>query len=179
MKYLYIEIKVLEGEFEHTHRVVHTTKCNNLDFAAEYYTAHFWGYGIRDFNDDYWWWDGGHCGRLEFWREITPDEYKFLSNLHGWSSSTSEFDKFPNGFEEWQETHYEIVSEITKWDYDEHPSKVVREHYDAWGTGGMYDLARELTDKFELEHKNKQWGIDDDTQYFDAIEEFLDRELYE
>lgn len=86
---------------------------------------------------------------------------------------------FPNGFDDWQETHFEIVQEITKQDFDNHDSEIVRNEYEKFGSGGMYSLAMELTDKFELKYKGKQWGVDDDTQYFDALEEFFKEELYE
>ena len=78
MKYLYIEVEVREGEFEHTHRIIHTTNCENLEFAVEWYTSHFWGYGTRDFKDEWWWWDGVHCGRTGKWKELTKKEYDFM-----------------------------------------------------------------------------------------------------
>ena len=81
MKYLYIEIEVREGEYEHNHRVLHTTNCKSLEFAVEWYTAHFWGYGSRDFDDDWWWWNGEHCGRTYKWKELTKEEYEFMNRI--------------------------------------------------------------------------------------------------
>ena len=79
MKHLFIVIEVQEGEFEHTHKILHTTNCENLQFAAEWYTAHFWGFGSRDFDDEWWWWDGEHCGSLYSWKEVSEEDFKVLS----------------------------------------------------------------------------------------------------
>ena len=39
--------------------------CKSLEFAAQYYTAHFWGYGHRA-RTDYWIWQNGClAGKLE------------------------------------------------------------------------------------------------------------------
>ncbi len=43
VKFLFIELSVQDGEREHTHRILETTKCENIDFAAAWYAAHFWG----------------------------------------------------------------------------------------------------------------------------------------
>ena len=84
---------------------------------------------------------------------------------------------FPNGFDDWQETHFEIVHAITQADMNG-DSNTVNRLQEEQGHGGLYELAQELTDKFELMHEGKEWGIDNDTQYFDAMEEFLTKELY-
>jgi hypothetical protein len=41
------------------------------------------------------------------------------------------------------------------------------------GTGGLYELAESLTDKFEGMHKGRSW----DGEFFDEIVRFLDAEL--
>lgn len=83
-------------------------------------------------------------------------------------------EKFPNGFESWMETHHEIVAGITLrvQDLDRAPIGLY-DLYDKHGTGGMYELAEELTDKFEKQYKGKEW----DGEYFDVIEEFIATEL--
>lgn len=48
-------------------------------------------------------------------------------------------------------------------------SKIVAKRHDEQGIGGLYELARELTDEFESIHKGKNW----DGNYFDEIEIFL------
>ena len=79
MTHLYIEITVQEGEFEHTHKILHTTNCENLEFAVQWYCAHFWGYGERDFKDTWWWWDGVHCGRVYSWEIVPEEDFEVLS----------------------------------------------------------------------------------------------------
>jgi hypothetical protein len=77
MKHLYIHLQVQEGEYRHDHKVLIDTNCTNLEFAAEYYVAHFWGYGELD--DGWWWWNGEHCGRVYNWIEVPEEDYKVLS----------------------------------------------------------------------------------------------------
>lgn len=84
--------------------------------------------------------------------------------------------QFPNGFESWHETHFEVVQRITFME-DNPEANVVSEIEYTGGTGALYELAKDLTDEFEKIHEGKEWGIDDDTQYFDAIEEFLNEKL--
>lgn len=81
MRYLVIVIKVQDGDYEHDHRCLHTTNCKSLKFAAEYYTAHFWGYGHRT-GTDYWIWQNGCiAGKLEKYTEVTEEEFRKLENM--------------------------------------------------------------------------------------------------
>ena len=82
---------------------------------------------------------------------------------------------FPNGFTNWVETHHEIVQEISmRLSTDkthvraDSPSKIVREYRDG-GTGRMYEIAEDLTDKFEKKNKGREW----DGEFFDEIEGFM------
>lgn len=80
--------------------------------------------------------------------------------------------QFPNGFASWQETHYEVVSEITTQlmlYFEQNLCNAVGERYEAQGRGGMYELAEELTDEFELLNKGRDW----DGEFFDELESFL------
>ena len=82
LKYLFIHIKIQDGEREHDHRVLHTTYANNLDFAVERYVASFWGWGERLHNDDVWYWNGGEfAGRLESYKELSKKEYYKINKL--------------------------------------------------------------------------------------------------
>ena len=74
---------------------------------------------------------------------------------------------FPNGFQSWQETHFEVVSFIN--DPDNTNSPIIQEVYEENGTGGMYELAEDLTDEFEELNKDKNW----DGDFFDEIYSFL------
>jgi hypothetical protein len=82
---------------------------------------------------------------------------------------------FPNGFTSWQETHYEIVSMISFQTRlpDSQQSELIRDTYAAKGTGGMYELAEELTDEFETLNEGRIW----DGEYFDEIEEFINQKF--
>jgi len=81
---------------------------------------------------------------------------------------------FPNGFPSWSETHFQIVSAIAvELQKDNISSKAISLRIDAQGSCGMYELAEELTNKFEITNKGRVW----DGDWLDAIEEFLKKEL--
>lgn len=80
-------------------------------------------------------------------------------------------DKFPNGLSNWIETHHEIVSAIALNPEDAHNK--VNDIEATKGTGGLYEFAEALTDKFEQEHKGVEW----DGEWFNAIDEFLTNEF--
>jgi hypothetical protein len=81
---------------------------------------------------------------------------------------------FPNGFASWMETHFHVASAIAlELEKDTITSKVIAERYEAQGSGGMYELSEELTDKFEKMNKGKFW----DGEYLDEIDEFLEKEI--
>jgi hypothetical protein len=84
---------------------------------------------------------------------------------------------FPNGFDSWMETHYEVVQAITLKlaDEDMEEDSALYERLEEEGTAGMYMLSEELTDEFEKEYKGAIWGADFD--YYDTIEHFLDQKL--
>lgn len=84
---------------------------------------------------------------------------------------------FPNGFSSWYETHHEIISGITaalkpKALKQPDGSLADRIMYTG-GTGAIYELGKELTDKFEKLNKGREW----DGEFFDEIEAFLEKEL--
>ena len=81
--------------------------------------------------------------------------------------------EFPNGFDSWTETHHEIVKAIHyNLDQPNYEGKAYEVMADE-GTGGLYEFAQELTDKFEKYHHDVTW----DGEYFDKLEEFLAIEL--
>lgn len=63
--------------------------------------------------------------------------------------------RFPNGFSSWQETHFEVVSIIAVRLFKNVIPASLAERYEAQGIGGMYELAEELTDKFEKLNKGR------------------------
>lgn len=84
---------------------------------------------------------------------------------------------FPNGFDSWMETHYEVVQAITLKlsDEDMEEDSALYERLEEQGTGGMYELSEELTDAFEEEYEGAIWGADFD--YYETIENFLNLKL--
>lgn len=80
LRYLFITLDVCDGERKHTHRVLHATKCKNIDFAAEYYAAHFWGDARRE---DCGWsaWGGEILIEVSKVVELTSSEYEYLFSL--------------------------------------------------------------------------------------------------
>jgi hypothetical protein len=82
---------------------------------------------------------------------------------------------FPNGFESWHETHFEIVTAIQAFLVDDEAfwPPVIQAVQNMEGIGGMYELARDLTDKFENQNAGKNW----DGEYFDTIQEFINKEF--
>ena len=74
---------------------------------------------------------------------------------------------FPNGFDSWVETHHEIVAAIVN--QSENEDSITYQTIEKNGSGGLYELAKDLTDQFEKANQNTIW----DGNYFDALENFL------
>lgn len=92
-------------------------------------------------------------------------------------TDTLEDERFPNGFDNWQETHFEICEAITQaMSNSAMDDNVAKRRHEEQGRGGLYELAEELTTKFEKENENVEWGID--TLYLDTIDEFIQREIF-
>jgi hypothetical protein len=80
LKYLYIRLVVREGEREHTHHCLHTTRAENIEFAVTLYTARFWGYSERV--GDYWFAHGCEISiSLETYKELSQEEHEMLHKL--------------------------------------------------------------------------------------------------
>lgn len=78
---------------------------------------------------------------------------------------------FPNGFESWQKTHFEVVEALCylrDLEEEEHP-KAFAELVDRSATDEMYHLALRLTNKYEEETRGKKR----EQSLFDEIEEFV------
>ena len=96
--------------------------------------------------------------------------------------------EFPNGFESWQETHFEIVdyliTTIINHENDVHNTneyvfgneksyKQIINIAETQGRGGLYDLAKELTFEFENKFLNREW----DGEFFEEINDFLNEKF--
>ena len=76
MKHIFINIQVQNGEFQHDHKVLISTKCKSTLFAVNWYIAHFWGFSERY---DIWWeWDNGLCGKVTNYAIVPEEEYEIL-----------------------------------------------------------------------------------------------------
>lgn len=80
---------------------------------------------------------------------------------------------FPNGFNNWIQTHFEIVTAIAIELRKDYPSGKVGKIYDAQGTAGMYELAENLTDEFEALYEGKEWY----DEYLHTIDAFISNNL--
>jgi hypothetical protein len=85
---------------------------------------------------------------------------------------------FHNGFESFYETFYQIAVEVNKCGESTNPPKRIVNILNEFGQGGLWILSKELTDKFELLHKDVEWEEDGFTDYFDELDKFLKIELY-
>lgn len=82
---------------------------------------------------------------------------------------------FPNGFTNWYETFFLVTEYIVEGrDRPLHISPVVEKIQHDKGTGGLWELAHDLTFEFEKENEGRDW----DGDYFDTISEFLQTKLY-
>ncbi len=82
---------------------------------------------------------------------------------------------FPNGFESWQKTHFEVVEVLCFMRdlEDGKQPKSFTEAVDQSATKELYDLAIKLTNKYEEQSKGKQR----ERTLFDEIEEFVWTEM--
>ena len=82
---------------------------------------------------------------------------------------------FPNGFESWHKTHFEVVEVLcfARELEEEKKPKSFAEMADQTATDEMYNLALNLTNKYEEQTK----GQKRERSLFDEIEEFVWREI--
>ena len=70
-----------------------------------------------------------------------------------YSLEISQGERFVNGFDSWNATHFELVRCLDT----SKPFSHSNIRFACQGREGMYELAREMTDKFEQEHKGVFW----------------------
>jgi hypothetical protein len=82
---------------------------------------------------------------------------------------------FPNGFDSWQKTHFEVVEalcHLRDLEEDKQP-KSFTEYLDMSATQEMYTLALNITNKYEAQMVGKTR----ERTLFDEIEEFVWKEV--
>lgn len=85
---------------------------------------------------------------------------------------------FKNSFEAWQETHYEIVEELSNQLASEDETNLATRTISQQGTGGLYLLAKRLTEEFEEKYTATLWGSTEELCFFEKIEEFMSVQRY-
>lgn len=78
--------------------------------------------------------------------------------------------KMPNGFPNWHETHFEVVSHIHK--TTDYPGTLANHFQKTHGSAGLYSLASVLTSKFEVKYLGKVW----DGEFIDTVHGFLEEQ---
>ena len=76
---------------------------------------------------------------------------------------------FPNGFESWQETHFEVVDFITRQRMKSKITGNIGLMQEAQGTTGIWEMATSWTDEFEKLHEGDNW---EDKDFYDEVEAF-------
>jgi hypothetical protein len=84
---------------------------------------------------------------------------------------------FPNGFQSWIKTHYEVVQYINSQEegFVTLGTKIERIKEER-GLDALYTLAEQWTDDFEAEYVGKTW---ESGEFFDTIDNFLTTKNYE
>lgn len=80
-KYIYVEITIYNGEFEHDHKSIFATKCDNIEYATMYYIAHYWGLSEYSKYSNCWEYENGLAAKEAYHKELSEKEYKYLSEL--------------------------------------------------------------------------------------------------
>ena len=79
----------------------------------------------------------------------------------------------------WIETHFEICVAIGA-ELAKHPNEMgdfVSAEQLEGGRSGVMQYAEDLTNEFEEQWRNHEWGIDNGPEWYEAIEEFLHTRL--
>lgn len=79
----------------------------------------------------------------------------FDPSKNGFQSPQEQPPLFPNGFDAWQETHFEMVCRVQAAALRRGSLSYLRHETD--GTGSLYQLAKEMTDGFEAEYAGRLW----------------------
>jgi len=107
--------------------------------------------------------------------ETGEDDIRLVDSKHGHSyyfilqKHSLKDTRFPNGFSDWTNTHYEISNRIESIGDDE-SSEILN----SLSMGERWELANLMTDEFEKQNVGREW----DGEWFDEIDEFVNSKLY-
>lgn len=90
----------------------------------------------------------------------------------------SEIKTFPNGFEDWYETFFEIAEVLFNQQVGEDETTLANRTLSQQGTGGLYLLAERLTNEFETQYKGTLWGSTEELCFFEKIEDFMAQQKF-
>ena len=79
-------------------------------------------------------------------------------------------------FDCWHETHFEVTAAILRQLENQDEVGAAWDRYNDQGNGGLYELAKELTDKFQELHENTVWG--EEVEFMEEVTNFLEKELW-
>lgn len=82
--------------------------------------------------------------------------------------------RFPNGFESWQETHFEIVAQLVTMRKGGDVPEFLHQVQKDLGRCGFYSYAKLWADEFEKLHAGREW----DGEFFDELDYFVERKVY-
>lgn len=80
---------------------------------------------------------------------------------------------FPNGFDSWSETYFEIVCIVSSHLVNSEPNHRIEFIHNMSGRRGIQEYAEILTDEFEALNEGRIWTDD----YLDAIDTFMNFQL--
>ena len=82
LRYIFISLEIVDGEKTYYNTTVIATKAMNLEFAANWYAAHFFGESESERSqNDVKWWDEfmERLVSVSSWKEITESEFNVLN----------------------------------------------------------------------------------------------------
>ena len=106
----------------------------------------------------------------------TPQQYeglKLYMEKKGFTIKVLNDPPHIRDFDSWQETHFEVVHAISAIISTDSYSNRIKQVQEDGGYGALYELAKTLTDQFQDDNEGRAW----DGEFFDEIEEFLEKEL--
>jgi len=119
-----------------------------------------------------------HYGKIQpsdsfDWEENAPENWEEAEPfiLAEYYRTPPAIPSTPHDFTEYLETHYEISTYLAL--TEDSPGTMAQVTRQNKGIGGLYELAKKLTDQFTEQHAGTLWGCSDETDFFDVLAEFM------